>query len=172
GLNIPEIRLRELPEHRGQLVRVGGIVRWASGTRLILEDGNIRARARLPEEVRRLTALLTISEPVNVVGRVDRAGDGGWEVVARTAADIGRVGRTRTTVVGPQVNGASPRASASQNANAATAPGTADGDLPWLLLVIVLVAAAAATGAVGFLLRRGSSVEPRPGSALVAPREP
>ncbi len=172
GLNIPEIRLRELPEHRGQLVRVGGIVRWASGTRLILEDGNIRARARLPEEVRRLTALLTISEPVNVVGRVDRAGDGGWEVVARTAADIGRVGRTRTTVVGPQVNGASPRASASQNANAATAPGTADGDLPWLLLVIVLVAAAAVTGAVGFLLRRGSSLEPSPGSAIGAPLEP
>jgi hypothetical protein len=88
-----DIDLADLEAHAGRLVRVGGLVVSVDGLVVHLEDGTAMAGARLPEDAASVVVSILPGEPINVVGRVLAAPDGSWEVVARTAADVARVGR-------------------------------------------------------------------------------
>jgi hypothetical protein len=87
-----DIELGELGDHEGALVRVGGLVLSAAGTRIEIDDGTATAAIVLPPDATGLAGDVLRGDPLNAVGTV--VADGAvWAVAPRSAADIARVGR-------------------------------------------------------------------------------
>jgi RNase P/RNase MRP subunit POP5 len=92
GSDVVDVDLARLGAYEGQLVRVGGLLVARAGVRLTLRDASGSADARLPASASALVSELVPGEALNVTGRVRKAGQARWEVVAETPGDIARVG--------------------------------------------------------------------------------
>ena len=80
-------------------MRVGGSVVGVAGLQLTLDDRTGQAGVRLPGDARALAAVLRRGEVINVTGRVVVPPRGRPAVLARTAADVGRVGHLGESAV-------------------------------------------------------------------------
>jgi hypothetical protein len=84
--------LDRLADHVGELVRVGGLVVEVAQDAITIDDGTAISRVVLTGEAAAFLPLLEPADAVNIVGRVRRRGDDGFEVVADAGSAIARVG--------------------------------------------------------------------------------
>jgi hypothetical protein len=143
------VRLEDLEQHVGSMVRVGATVVRVSGVTLTIDDGTGIAAVRLARDAATLGEQLRPNDLVNVVGSVVRTATGSLEVLVEDAAGLIRQaapgGSPATSSASSQV------ASASGNpgpiTSNATAAGAAD-RAPAIVAALLLGLAAAVIGAV------------------------
>jgi hypothetical protein len=85
------VDLAVLAEHRGEIVRVGGIVTAVASASILLDDGTGIGRIALSGDAAAYLALLAPGDALDAVGRVGGS-PGASEIQVTRASDIVRVG--------------------------------------------------------------------------------
>jgi hypothetical protein len=172
---------RSLEEHVDRMVRVGGRLERAEGSRLQLHDGTASGVVRLPDDSVSFVSSLVIGEVVNVTGRVRSVEDEPPEVVARSIADIQRAASLPDALDDPGVTGTADRLAMVASDTGPAAPATeleaalrrsgtrSEVPLPVLaMLAAILVTGVAGTvGSTTYVLWRR-----RPQASTTAPPHP
>jgi hypothetical protein len=86
-----DIDLRAIRKHLGETVRVGGLIVEVRSDGILLDDGTSTGTVVLRDGAADYLALLEPGDPINAIGRVERAGSG-YVVVVRDPAGLTRVG--------------------------------------------------------------------------------
>ncbi len=183
--------LSDLASHVGELVRVGGTVSATRIDGLTLDDGTGQAAVRVVGEAATLLPSIEPGDVLNVVGRVERAGDAPPVVVTsdpEAVARVGSLGESIPLAAGPTAEGSGVPGAAGDGSESeirplheirlgAVALPLPDGMPGWTLVLIVgvLLAGSIVTAFVGHRVvverreRTGRSLVNRLAHVLAAP---
>ncbi len=140
--DLPTVDLATLAEHRGEVVRIGGLVVARSAAGFTIDDGTAIGRVELLDEAAAFLELIDAGDALGIVGRVESRPSGELVVVATDPAGLVRLGSLGETV--PLAAGAGPEATPLPSGAAVAAAGMAGPfgglDGGWLGLIGVVLA--------------------------------
>jgi hypothetical protein len=122
--SVPDVDLATLPDHLGELVRIGGLVVARTDGGFTLDDGTAIGRVELRAEAAAFLELIEPGDALGIVGRVEPGTDGEPLVAATDPAGLVRLGSLGEAV--PLAAAVAPSATPGPSHGAVASAGLGD----------------------------------------------